>query len=182
MTCLEAQSNIMDFIEKKLPDDKAGDFVRHMRKCKTCSEELEIYYTMIVGMHQLDKGRELSSNFKQDLNDELAGIERKIKRSKRFRLSTFSVCLLVALFGIFFLYENTLKRVYDAEQRVIKESQGISYFYDYFGDVIKITKEDEDLFVRYAKKEHVTELTNFQRIHIYHLQHDKAKEGEPEDE
>ena len=29
MTCLEAQSNIMAFIEKKLPDDVIPDFVKH---------------------------------------------------------------------------------------------------------------------------------------------------------
>ena len=121
------------------------------------------------------------NEFMEDLNNELSRIEGRIKRSKRFRLSTFSVCLAVLLFGIFFVYENTLKRVYAAEQRVIKESQGDSYFYDFFGEVISLTAEDEDLFVRYAKKEHVYELTDFQRIHIYHLQHEKEKE-ETDDE
>ena len=63
MTCLEAQSNIMAFIEKKLPDDVIPDFVKHMRYCKNCREELEIYYTLIVGMHQVDNNQELSQNF-----------------------------------------------------------------------------------------------------------------------
>ena len=55
MTCLEAQSNIMAFIEKKLPDDVIPDFVKHMRYCKNCREELEIYFTVDVGIRQLDQ-------------------------------------------------------------------------------------------------------------------------------
>ena len=65
MTCLEAQSNIMAFIEKKLPDDVIPDFVKHMRYCKNCREELEIYYTLIVGMHQVDNNQELSQNLQR---------------------------------------------------------------------------------------------------------------------
>ena len=63
MTCLEAQSNIMAFIEKKLPDDVIPGFVKHMRYCKNCREELEIYYTLIIGTHQVDNNQELSQNF-----------------------------------------------------------------------------------------------------------------------
>ena len=55
MTCLEAQSNIMAFIEKKLPDDVIPDFVKHMRYCRNCREELEIYFTVDVGIRQLDQ-------------------------------------------------------------------------------------------------------------------------------
>ena len=75
MTCLEAQSNIMAFIEKKLPDDVIPDFVKHMRYCKNCREELEIYYTLIVGMHQVDNNQELSQNFAKDLENELNRLE-----------------------------------------------------------------------------------------------------------
>ena len=32
MTCLEAQSKIMAFIENKLPDDELKEFIKHVKK------------------------------------------------------------------------------------------------------------------------------------------------------
>ena len=40
MTCLEAQSKIMAFIENKLPDDELKEFIKHVKNCENCSEEL----------------------------------------------------------------------------------------------------------------------------------------------
>ena len=83
MTCLEAQSNIMAFIEGRLPEDQIEDFVRHMNYCPNCFEELEIYYTLIVGMRQLDDNTELSHNFTKDLNDELDKLTSRLKKCKK---------------------------------------------------------------------------------------------------
>ena len=71
MTCLEAQSKIMAFIENKLPDDELKEFIKHVKNCENCSEELEIYYTLIVGMKELDNEENLSTNFKKELDDKL---------------------------------------------------------------------------------------------------------------
>ena len=43
MNCLEAQSKIVAFIENKLDDGEMLEFVRHIRSCENCAEELEIY-------------------------------------------------------------------------------------------------------------------------------------------
>ena len=131
MTCLEAQSNIMAFVEKKLPDDKVTDFVRHMRYCKNCSEELEIYYTLVVGMRQLDNNEELSKDFKEELNKELNRLDHKVKSVKRFKISTFSVVFVVAVVIMFFWYTRILGKVYNIEQSILKQQQGETYFYDY---------------------------------------------------
>ena len=111
MTCLEAQSNIMAFIEKKLPDDVIPDFVKHMRYCKNCREELEIYYTLIVGMHQVDNNQELSQNFAKDLENELNRLEHRVKQAKRFKFSTFGLVFGVAVVFLFFVYNQCLDKV-----------------------------------------------------------------------
>ena len=108
MTCLEAQSNIMAFVDKKLDDDSTQNFVRHMKHCDNCAEELEIYYTLIVGMRQLDNNEELSHNFKKDLYDELTRIENKAKNAKRFKISTFGIVFTAAVIG-FFIWHFTKK-------------------------------------------------------------------------
>lgn len=180
MTCLEAQSNIMAFIDKKLPDDRVTDFVRHMKYCPNCSEELEIYYTLIVGMRQLDSNEELSQNFKQELNDELERLEHKVKKVKRFKISTFSIVFAAIVVIMFIFYNRGLSKVYNIEQIMLKESQGVSYFYDYFGDYIGMC--EDDLIVASEIKNKPLEETFYDKVHRYNQTHvipeDDADEGE----
>lgn len=180
MTCLEAQSNIMEFIDKKLPDDKITDFVRHMKYCPNCSEELEIYYTLIVGMRQLDNNLELSQNFKKDLNDELARLENKIKKVKRFKISTFSIVFAVFVVIMFLFYNRCLNKVYNIEQVMLKERQGETYFYDYFGEYIGICDEN---IIEYQKNiAKPAEETFYDKVHFYNLTHIKPEEKSDEGE
>ena len=77
MNHLEAQSYIMPFIDGKIPVNKQNDFVIHMKNCKKCHEELEIYYTLMVGMRQLDNKQELSTDFNRDLELELSKLKNQ---------------------------------------------------------------------------------------------------------
>lgn len=176
MTCLEAQSNIMAFVEKKLPDDKVTDFVRHMRYCKNCSEELEIYYTLVVGMRQLDNNEELSKDFKEELNKELNRVDHKVKSAKRFKISTFGVVFVAAVVLMFFWYTRILTKVYNVEQYMLKQEQGKNYFYDCFGDDISICKEDIVAEKSVVKPE--KEITFYEMIHDYNLKHPVMEETE----
>ena len=169
MTCLEAQSNIMAFVDKKLDDDKISDFVRHMKHCPNCSEELEIYYTLIVGMKQLDNNEELSHNFKKDLNDELTKLDNRVKNAKRFKLSTFSVVFVAAIIGFFFFYSSTLNKVYNIEQNMIKEAQGDYYFYNHLSKYIEICHDD--VIVEAKEKKKPIEKTFYQKVHSYNITH-----------
>lgn len=64
-------------------------------------EELEIYYTLIVGMHQVDNNQELSQNFAKDLENELNRLEHRVKQAKRFKFSTFGLVFGVAVVFLF---------------------------------------------------------------------------------
>lgn len=142
MTCLEAQSNIMAFIDKKLPDERVNDFVKHIKSCSNCSEELEIYYTLIVGIRQLDNNEELSKDFSKDLNNELVKLSNKVKKVKRFKVSSFSVICISLVVAFYFIYSTCLNKVYKAEQFRIKVNQGNEYFSQYFGDYIDLCNKD----------------------------------------
>lgn len=171
MTCLEAQSNIMAFIDKKLPEDKVTDFVRHMRYCKNCAEELEIYYTLIIGIRQVDNNEELSQNFKQELDDELSRLEHKVKKAKRFKVSTFGVVFIAAVVLMFLCYGRILNKVYNIEQVMIKQEQGEHYFYDHFGSDIELC--DEDIIVEFKQNNKPKELTFYEQIRLYNALHQK---------
>ena len=58
MNCQNAQSMVLNFINNKLDKEETKAFIEHVRDCKDCWEELEIYYVMLVGLKQLDEGAE----------------------------------------------------------------------------------------------------------------------------
>lgn len=106
MTCLEAQSMITTFIEGKLDDEQLEEFIHHMRICSDCKEELEVYYTLMVGMKQLDNNEKLSNNFAQELEEQLSYHENRIKGQKRFELEAkFGIAFLITILLIVVLLE-----------------------------------------------------------------------------
>ena len=159
----------MAFVDKKLDDDRTKDFVRHMKHCDNCAEELEIYYTLIVGMRQLDNNEELSHDFKKDLHDELTRIENRAKNAKRFKLSTFGIVFTAAVIGFFLFYSSVLNKVYTIEQNIIKEEQGDYYFYNHFSKYIDITTDD--VIVRSKEMNKPIEKSFYQKIHSYNITH-----------
>lgn len=117
MTCLEAQSMITTFIEEKLDDEQLEEFIHHMRECSDCKEELEVYYTLMVGMKQLDNNEQLSNNFAKELEEQLSYYENRIKGQKRFELQIkfgiiclSTILLMAVLIGLGVMILNGKKR------------------------------------------------------------------------
>ena len=54
MTCKEAESLVMPYIRDELTDEELEEFLKHIEHCPECREELEIYFTVDVGIKQLD--------------------------------------------------------------------------------------------------------------------------------
>ncbi len=54
LTCREAEKMVMPYIDGQLSDEELELFLRHVYTCPDCHEELEIYYTVSVGLRQLD--------------------------------------------------------------------------------------------------------------------------------
>ena len=55
MTCREAERLVMPYINGSITDDELRDFLEHIEHCGECREELEIYFTVDVGIRQLDE-------------------------------------------------------------------------------------------------------------------------------
>jgi hypothetical protein len=134
MTCLEAQSKIMAFIEGKLPDDELKEFIKHVRNCDNCSEELEIYYTLIVGMKQLDNEENLSTNFKNELNTKMNEEMTRMTAVKRIATSTIVVVLAAIVACFVWIYSGILDKVYNYEQHAKLETQTEFFYSDTFGN------------------------------------------------
>ena len=71
MQCKEATSLIIPFIERELPEDKLKIFLEHIRNCKECREELEIYYTIHMYIEGIDRDWFSTYNFKGEFEKEL---------------------------------------------------------------------------------------------------------------
>ncbi len=165
MNHLEAQSYIMPFIDGKIPVNKQNDFVIHMKNCKKCHEELEIYYTLMVGMRQLDNNQELSTDFNRDLEQELIKLKAKAKNKKRLSVSVFSVVFITLALVLISMYMGGLGRVYLYEQHTKQESQGQYYFKDSLEDSLCIETEDKVYKSEEINKKNA--VTDFDRIRRY---------------
>lgn len=164
MTCLEAQSKIIAYIDHNLEKDEKTDFLRHIKNCEDCKDELNIYYTMIEGMRQLDGNLPLSKDFTAELNNR---IERELKQNKKkqeFLRSSICIVIIGVLgFGIFG-YINFLNILHNDEQKKLKEAQGEYYFSQTFDDIlfnshkddntlnINVTQEEEESFYEKVRK------------------------------
>ncbi len=56
MTCKEAERLVTPYIHDELSTDELEAFLKHLEHCRSCQEELEIYFMVDVGLKQLDKG------------------------------------------------------------------------------------------------------------------------------
>ena len=155
----------MPFIDGKIPDNKKSDFVLHMKNCKKCHEELEIYYTLMVGMRQLDRKQEFSTDFKRDLENELTRMSHRVKTKKRLSVSAFSIVFMTIILISVSLYAGGLTKIYSYEQETKMNSQGEYYFNRSLGENLMLDYSD-----RVYKSEEIVksgQITDFDRIDGY---------------
>ena len=166
MNHLEAQSYILPFIEGTIPEHKQEEFVMHMKNCKKCHDELEIYYTLLVGMKQLDNRVELSSDFNRDLEEELNAMGHHVRKRKNFKFSAFSFVMSGMIIILGLIYAGALNRVYAFEQDTKQCNQGAFYFSDMLHE--KLIYDDTDRVYQSDKIRDDLKVTEFDRIRGYH--------------
>lgn len=102
MTCRETQQLVMPYINNDLTDEELAGFLKHIDTCSDCKEELEIYFTVAVGIQQLDEETDIY-NIKGalDMALELSGIRVKknqIRSIVRISVNTLSIMSLIVTF------------------------------------------------------------------------------------
>lgn len=101
MTCKEAESLVMPFIHHELPETKLEDFLEHIETCENCREELEIYYTVDVGIRQLDADTG-TYNIKGAMEDDIIASRQRLNTLRifdifRYALDTLMVVCMAAI-------------------------------------------------------------------------------------
>ncbi|MBR5509601.1 MAG: zf-HC2 domain-containing protein [Lachnospiraceae bacterium] len=93
MKCKEAQRLLVPYINGELETKEEDEFVRHVRQCPECYEELEVYATVFAGIRQLD-GSEDEIDYRTLVEDSLATTDEDMK-DERF-LNGYSFFLRTA--------------------------------------------------------------------------------------
>ncbi len=166
MTCLEVQSKLIAYIDCKLEKDQKVEFLKHIQNCEDCKEELNIYYTMIEGMRQLDNNATLSENFTEELNLRIEHEMKQNRNKKGFIRSSVAVLFIGILSFAILAYVNFLNLLHEDEQKKLKAAQGEYYYTQTFGDIIFVPEEQE-LILNIEKEE--PKLTFYERIRYYNV-------------
>ena len=66
---------VMSYIEDNLTDRELSVFLEHIKHCPECYEELEVYYTLYVGLQQLDA-------LEDNCQEQFYGLEKSLQFSK----------------------------------------------------------------------------------------------------
>ena len=168
MTCLEAQSKIIAYIEYNLEKDEKQEFLKHIQSCEECREELVIYYTMIEGMRQLDDNMPLTHDFSEELNWRMQQELKSSRKKRELMRSSVGIVVIAILAFLIFGYVNFLNLLHEQEQAAIKDRQGDYYYSETFHNVL-FTPDDEEpvLNINITKEEPVVSF--YEKIRTYNI-------------
>lgn len=103
MTCFEAQCLITPFINEELDTEQLKGFLEHINHCADCRDDLDVYFTLLNGMKQLDENKNIANNFHIDLDGFLHKQEEKIRQEKSKKIQKrIILCLCMLLLGLWF--------------------------------------------------------------------------------
>lgn len=120
MTCSKAQSMITPFINNKLGIRDMEEFLEHVNSCANCKEELEFYYTLLTAMKQLDEDRNLSIDYKNELEVKIRRAQDRIIHTKYRHYRKLTILILIMLALTFILGIRYAKEIVylDSETKV----------------------------------------------------------------
>lgn len=131
MDCKKAQQNIMPYIKRELGDRELEDFVEHIKTCHTCSEELEVYFTIYYALEKLDQDEQGSYNIQEMLEKDLEHAKQQIRKQnmlgfyRRFFLALVGIIIGIGIItmvqaGLTGGFENTtLYQLFHSESEEI---------------------------------------------------------------
>lgn len=99
MDCKTANQLIRPYIDKELDLETADGFLRHIRECRECREELEIYFTVQIGIDNLNQDEFHTYDLKGQFEEELRSTQRYIHK-RHVTGAVRDMALVAAALGI----------------------------------------------------------------------------------
>ena len=107
LTCHQVQHSIKEYLMDEMSPEDAEAFVKHVRSCPVCREEVEEYYAFssaLMQLEALDEGEEKGNFFlnieKRLERTELAAIRFKNDHRARRILYVVMAIVLAAVMGV----------------------------------------------------------------------------------
>ena len=99
LSCYEVQHSIKEYLRDEMKPERAFNFVKHVRSCPKCREELEEYYAFSSALMQLDALEEFEEkgNFFFNVEKRLERTELMVTKMKKNHRIRRIVYLLVAM-------------------------------------------------------------------------------------
>lgn len=166
MTCLETQSKIIAYIDGNLEKDRKIEFLKHIQCCEDCKEELNIYYTMIEGMRQLDSNLPLTKDFSEALDKRIDNELKQSRQKKGVLRSSVALVLVVGLSFAIIAYVNFLNILHQEEQANLKLAQGEYYYSKTFGDYL-FEPEKQELVLNVEEPK--PEMSFYERVRYHNF-------------
>lgn len=103
-TCYEVQHSIKEYLLDEMSIEEAEAFVKHVRSCPVCREELEEYYAFssaLMQLEALDEGEE-KGNFFMNIEKRLERTEiMAIKQKNEHRVRRLMYILIAVVIAAF---------------------------------------------------------------------------------
>ena len=102
MNCEEAKGYVDGYIKNVLPERKQEEFIKHVKACPECFQELETYFIVDVAMRYFDDNKEDTYDIRNLLQNDLDKRLKKRQRKKRMvvMLIILSIIFVLATIGL----------------------------------------------------------------------------------
>ncbi len=126
MKCSETQRKIRAYLENQLPDEELEPFLKHMRSCPSCREDLEIYMAVYNILNQEDESYAFAEALDSHLERTQSELEQRNTRSGLYRIMMLAaeivlMIVCIAAVGQRMENRNRLNRISDSAMQLQTE-------------------------------------------------------------
>ncbi|MDO4942874.1 MAG: zf-HC2 domain-containing protein [Lachnospiraceae bacterium] len=121
MECFEVDTKIISYLEHALDDHELQEFLEHLNECEDCRNEVELYFTLIEGLNQMDEDEIQVFDFRTEFQKQRKERLKEVILRKRYRslADHFVLIFVIVIVLLGFLY-GFFQR-YDYEKRYIAQ-------------------------------------------------------------
>lgn len=117
MDCKDIQLLIPLYIKNKLSPKKLEQFLKHIRQCQNCHDDLETYYIIHHAVKYLDEDKYVDYNMINMLNEDIKVKEKKVKSYNRMKMAAIYVGILfimalLSFVGILLSPDDSLRSLF----------------------------------------------------------------------
>lgn len=129
MECFEVDTKLIAYLDHSLENEELQAFLKHLEKCPECREEVELFFTLMEGLKQMEEDEIQIADFHQAFEKRRREQLKDVVMKKACRqitdrfvlLFVFFMVLMGFIYGLFHIYEYRTQ--YIAQKEYTYEQQ-----------------------------------------------------------